>query len=124
MTIDVLRYLGKRYERDALGPDAFDCFTLALRVQRDLGHAIEPPAGYAYGTIPPEEWFRLWRAVEPCDVREGDVLVVPGYPRGVGTVVGADARRVLTITPAAGVVVVRRSAFESGGVVSRWRAAS
>lgn len=123
MRVDVARYLGKRYEPDAVGPDAFDCFTLALAVQRDLGHSIAPPSGYAYGGLPPEEWFRLWRPVEPCDVREGDVVVVPGYPRGVGTVIGTDARRVLTITPAAGVVVVRRSAFEACGVVSRWRAA-
>jgi hypothetical protein len=35
--IDYLKYLGKRYERGATGPDAYDCWTLVCDIYKCFG---------------------------------------------------------------------------------------
>lgn len=39
--IDVSKYIGKGYKDNSRGPDCYDCYSLMLAIQKDLGHELE-----------------------------------------------------------------------------------
>lgn len=38
--IDVSKYIGKGYKENSRGPDEYDCYSLMLSIQKDLGHEL------------------------------------------------------------------------------------
>lgn len=38
--INVAKYIGKGYKENARGPDCYDCYSLMLAIQKDLGHNL------------------------------------------------------------------------------------
>ena len=38
--IDVSKYIGKGYKENSRGPDYYDCYSLMLAIQKDLGHNL------------------------------------------------------------------------------------
>lgn len=39
--IDVSKYIGKGYKENSRGPDYYDCYSLMLSIQKDLGNDLE-----------------------------------------------------------------------------------
>ena len=39
--IDVSKYIGKGYKENSRGPDYYDCYSLMLEIQKDLGNELE-----------------------------------------------------------------------------------
>lgn len=97
-----------------------NCLQLAVSVARSRGHEVpelecpwdEPPHG--------DPWWSWWddRSMDGR-TEPGDVLVVPGNPRGVGTL--ASNRYVLTTTPATGSMLVPLRGFICGGLLGVFR---
>lgn len=40
MEVDVSKYIGKGYKDNSKGPDEYDCYSLFLAIQKDLGHNL------------------------------------------------------------------------------------
>ena len=39
--IDVSKYIGKGYKENSRGPDFYDCYSLMLAVEKDIGNELE-----------------------------------------------------------------------------------
>lgn len=115
-------YLGLPYVANGRAREGADCLGLALLRQRDYGREIPPPEGCSIeDPSVPETWFCAhWVRISASAARPGDVLVVEGRPRGVGTLERDE--RVLTTSPATGALLVPRRTFLRTPLVGVWRA--
>ena len=122
-------YIGKGWQAGAAGPDAFDCRTLFLKIQRDhFGRPLSPILTDATDTRAVLAAFRAlpgraaWR---PTDApHEGDAVLMrqSHRPCHIGVWLGVDGGGILHAVRGAGVVFQGRQALGVFGlaVASYW----
>jgi hypothetical protein len=120
-------YIGKRWESGAMGPDAYDCQTLVIHLQKQrFGRDIPLmnvdandilAVGRAFKTNPAHADFVYMGGYEFKTPKEGDIVEMAHarFPSHVGIWIDADRGGVLHCLHGIGVVFSDRQSLRTAG---------